>query len=154
MNPARPTFWTPNNSQTRLAKAQNLDVATLFAAAALYRGELLEGFQVHDAAEFEIWLQAERERLRHAAITVLETAARRCEQAGDTPRAEQAWRSLLLIEPWRESAHRQLMLLLAQKGDRDAALAQYAACKQALAAALDVAPDDETDLALPSHPQW
>jgi predicted ATPase/DNA-binding SARP family transcriptional activator len=126
--------------------AQSLDVDALLAAAALYRGELLEGFQVRDAAEFEVWLQAERERLRQTAVTVLVEAARRCEQASDTPRAEQALRALLRIEPWRESAHRQLMLLLARSGARDAALAQYVACKQALAAALDVEPDDETNL--------
>lgn len=126
--------------------AQSLDVDALIAVATLYRGELLEGFQVRDAAEFEVWLQAERERLRQAAVTILVEAARRCEQAGDTVRAERSLRALLRIEPWRESAHRQLMLLLARSGARDAALTQYAACKQALAAALDVEPDDETNL--------
>ena len=126
--------------------AQSLDVDALLVVATLYRGELLEGFQVRDAAEFEVWLQAERERLRQAAVTILGEAAHRCEQAGDTVRAEQSLRALLRIEPWREGAHRQLMLLLARSGARDAALTQYAACKQALAAALDVEPDDETNL--------
>jgi predicted ATPase/DNA-binding SARP family transcriptional activator len=124
--------------------ARQLHVEELLAAAALYRGDLLAGFQVRDAAEFESWLQTARTRLRDAAVTVLIEAARSCEERNDQVRAEQALRSLLQIEPWREHAHRELMLLLTRSGRRDAALAQFAACRAALAAALDVEPDSET----------
>ncbi|MEZ4656952.1 MAG: BTAD domain-containing putative transcriptional regulator [Caldilineaceae bacterium] len=50
----------------------------------------------------------------------------------------------LQLEPWQESAHRQLMEILALQGDRGAALAQFAACQRALAAELGVEPDAET----------
>lgn len=126
-------------------QAQTLDTTALLTAASLYRGELLEGLLVRDAAEFDIWLQTERERMRDAAITLLVEAARRGAQASDPVAGEQALRLLLRIEPWRESAHRQLMLLLVRSGARDAALSQYAACRAALAAALDVEPDAETE---------
>ncbi len=53
-------------------------------------------------------------------------------------------RRILQLEPWREEAHRQLMLLLAQSGQRSAALAQYELCRQALRSELNVEPDAAT----------
>ncbi len=50
----------------------------------------------------------------------------------------------LAIEPWRESAHRQLMWMLASRGERSEAVAQYAACQRLLAKELGVEPDAET----------
>ncbi len=55
-----------------------------------------------------------------------------------------AARRLLALEPWREEAHRQLMLLLARSGQRSAALAQYEACRRALAEELGAEPARET----------
>ena len=46
--------------------------------------------------------------------------------------------------PCREEAHRQLMAILALRGQRSAALAQYATCRQILADELDVAPSAAT----------
>ena len=43
-----------------------------------------------------------------------------------------------------ESAHRQTMRLLAQSGQRDAALAQYQACRRLLAEELAAKPSRET----------
>jgi predicted ATPase len=51
---------------------------------------------------------------------------------------------LLTLDPWREEAHRQLMELYARSGQRSAALAQYAICRQVLADELGIAPADET----------
>ncbi|MFL7810020.1 MAG: tetratricopeptide repeat protein, partial [Anaerolineae bacterium] len=48
------------------------------------------------------------------------------------------------MDPWREEAHRQLMHLLALTGQRSAALAQYEACRRALADELAVEPTAET----------
>jgi DNA-binding SARP family transcriptional activator len=39
---------------------------------------------------------------------------------------------LLSLDPWRETAHRQLMILLARNGQRSAALAQYETCRQVI----------------------
>ena len=51
---------------------------------------------------------------------------------------------LLQLDALHEPTHRQLMRLLAQVGQRSAALAQYEVCRQLLAAEWDVAPDDLT----------
>src|SRR3982751_22817 len=51
---------------------------------------------------------------------------------------------LIALDPWREEAYRQLMLLLARNGERSAAIAQYMACRRVLAEELDVEPMEET----------
>jgi predicted ATPase len=48
------------------------------------------------------------------------------------------------MDPWREEAHRQLMLLLARSGQRSAALRQYETCRRILADELGVEPGAET----------
>ena len=53
-------------------------------------------------------------------------------------------RRLLQLEPWSEKTHRLQMLLLAQSGQRAAALDQFEACRQILAEEFDLAPDVET----------
>ena len=58
--------------------------------------------------------------------------------------AVDAARQLLALDPLHEPTHRQLMRLLAQGGQRSAALAQYETCRQLLASELDAPPDDAT----------
>ncbi len=53
-------------------------------------------------------------------------------------------RRLLMLDPWLESAHRNLMWMLARTGDRSGALAQYETCRQVLAQELGVEPVRET----------
>jgi len=113
-------------------------------AAALYRGEFLEGFFLKDSAGFEEWVLVQRERLRRAAMKVLDQAARQAERLEAYALARQALARQLELEPWREETHQALMRLLALAGERTAALAQYEACRRALAHELGVAPDAGT----------
>ena len=46
-------------------------------AVQLYRGEFLAGFYVRNAAEFEAWMLAEKDRLRETLLHCLETLAGR-----------------------------------------------------------------------------
>jgi predicted ATPase/DNA-binding SARP family transcriptional activator len=116
----------------------------LATALQLYRGDFLDGFYVHDAPEYEQWVLAERTRLRERYIQGLLTLASLQTGAGDLVSASDTVRRVLHVEPWREEAHRQLMVNLAQQGQRSAALAQYELCRQALAAELNVEPDATT----------
>ena len=118
--------------------------ADLESAAHLYRGDFLEGFFVRDTAEFETWLAAERAHLRETAIYLYSALGRAHAARGDLVPAADALRRVLRIEPWREQQHRDLIVLLAQNGQRSAALAQFEACRQALAVELDVEPSPET----------
>ncbi|HMN27709.1 MAG TPA: tetratricopeptide repeat protein [Caldilineaceae bacterium] len=119
-------------------------VDAMTQAVELYRGDFLEGFYIHDAPEFEQWVSAERTRLREVMLQVLHALADHYAAHGDLGRAIDYVRQGLKLEPWREEAHRQLMVLLAKSGQRSAALAQYELCRQTLAAELNVEPDAAT----------
>jgi predicted ATPase/DNA-binding SARP family transcriptional activator len=112
----------------------------LSAVVELYRGDFLEGFYTHDAPEFEQWLLSERTRLRERYLHGLHLLSDQLAGRGELAGAADALRRVLHEEPWREEAHRQLMLLLAQSGQRSAALAQFELCRQALASELNVEP--------------
>ena len=113
-------------------------------AAALYQGDLLPGFFLPDNIVFEEWLLATRERLRLQAIDVLGHLAVAQEERGDEETAVQAARRQLTLDPWNEEASRLLMRVLARRGHRTAALAEYERCRRILAADLGITPSQET----------
>ncbi len=125
-------------------RADTAELGALASAVDAYRGDFLEGFFVRDCAEFEDWLAAERSHLRESASYLLTTTSRRYVEAGDLARGVEMLRRLLRIEPWREAQQRDLMRLLAQRGERAAALSQFELCRVALADELDVEPAPET----------
>ncbi|RIK44298.1 MAG: hypothetical protein DCC55_03015 [Chloroflexi bacterium] len=120
------------------------DIQQLEAAIELYRGDFLEEFYVRMAPEFEQWVSAERERLRALVTQALHELGIAYERETKWTHAIDCIRRLLALEPWREEAHRHLMRLLAQSGQRGAALTHYRICCQCLADELDVEPDAET----------
>ncbi len=122
------------------------DVHRLREAIELYRGDLLEGFYVRDAPEFEEWLMGQRERLRQLALQALhELAVYHTERGEYSPGIDMVTR-LLALDRLREDAHRQLMLLLARSGQREAALAQYETCRRILSEEMGIEPAEETTL--------
>lgn len=127
-----------------LAKLAEVDIGALGEAVALYRGELLEGLRVHDAPEFEAWLLVERERLRHLMLGALHSLAVHHAEREEHAAGIRYVRRLLELEPWREDAHRQMMLMLASSGQKEAALAHYQSCRRVLAGELGLEPSAET----------
>lgn len=111
---------------------------------ALYRGDFLEGFFVRDAPDFEDWALAERARLRELALGALHTLTQFHASRGNFTEAMTFAARLLAFDPWREEAHRQLMLLQARTGQLSAALSQYETCKKILEKELGVQPSLET----------
>src|SRR5438093_5962452 len=112
-------------------------------AAALYRGDLLDGFIV-DEESFEQWLIEERERLRELAIKVLARLLRYQDAPGMTEAAVQTARRLLVLDPLQEAVHRLLMRLHGQAGRREAAMRQYEVCVNLLRRELRLEPEPET----------
>ncbi len=112
----------------------------LSEALALYRGDFLAGFNLRDARGFDEWILLEREHWHQQVMEALQALVayhlHRREYAAGIKQA----RLLLRLDNLQESAHRQLMLLLARAGKRSAALAQYAACRQVLRQELGVEP--------------
>ncbi len=116
----------------------------LAAATALYQGPFLDGFYLDESPAFEQWLLLERERLHILALTAYQQLITQLTDSGQPDAAIAAAQCLLQLDPAHEPTHRQLMRLLAQVGQRSAALTQYERCRQLLAAELDVTPDETT----------
>ena len=114
------------------------------AAVDLYQGEFLHGFQVRDAPPFETWVVEQREQIHTLVVNALTGLVSEYTQSGDQAAALAANRRLLGLDPWSEPMHRQQMRLLAQTGDRAAALAQYETCRRVLAAEFGIEPLPET----------
>lgn len=117
---------------------------TLTHAACLAQGDLLAGFTLPDASLFDEWLAVQRERLHYQSLQLLYTLAEISLQRGSYDQAYQYAARQIGLEPWREEAHRQMMLALTQQGRRSEALAQYATCAQNLESELGLSPAAET----------
>ncbi len=110
----------------------------------LYTGEFLAGFQIDDAPIFEDWMLGQRRYLHDLAIKGFQLRTQQHLAEGEYEQGLTLNRYLLTLEPWREEAHRQRMLLLACLGQRTAALKQYEICCQTLAEELDAPPMEQT----------
>jgi DNA-binding SARP family transcriptional activator len=113
-------------------------------ALALYRGPLLDGFELCDADGFDDWLARRRAALaeRHRSVLVLKATA--LEQAGDPRGALQAYLDLIRLDETQESYHRAAMRLHHLLGEREAALERFARLKRVLARELALEPLPET----------
>jgi DNA-binding SARP family transcriptional activator/tetratricopeptide (TPR) repeat protein len=113
------------------------DPQTAAQAVALYRGDLLEGFE-------DEWLQAPRERLRERQVRLLLGLIETCRRADANAAAIDHARALLSIDPWREDGIRALIELRNAAGDRAGALATYRDFVKRLDAEMGVPPMAET----------
>lgn len=110
----------------------------------LYTGEFLTGFQTEGMPVFERWMMAQRRNLHDLLVQGLRLRTQQHLDQGQYDEGLAINHYLLTLEPWREEAHRQRMLLFAYSGQRSAALQQFALCSQILAEELDVSPMQQT----------
>jgi len=114
-------------------------------ALALYRGNLLEGFFVTGAPEFERWLERERARLRERASQGAWALAEERAAAGDTGEAGRWARRAADLVPADEPMARRLMTFLNTLGDRAAAIRAYETFVSRLAEEYELEPSSETN---------
>jgi len=119
-------------------------IEQLERAVSAYRGAFLEGFSLADSPAFEEWIVVQREQIRLHVLDALHRLAEHDEALGEYGRAVAHARRSLVLEPWDEEAHRQVMRALALSGQRSLALAQYETCSRLLRQDLDVEPAQET----------
>jgi len=110
----------------------------------LYRGNLLEGFFISDAPEFERWLESERAKLAGVAARTARTLAESCERRGDLSTAVHWARRSIELAPNDEGLLRQLIAVLDRNGDRAGALQAYEEFAQHLAEEYEAEPAAET----------
>ena len=124
--------------------AARVEIDRLEKAIALYQGDFMDGFYLPDAPLFDEWMLAQRARLRGSVLRALHAVLTYFSTEGAFDTAVTYARRLLAIEPWDEEAHRSLMRVLVQSGQRSAALMQYETCRRILADELGVEPAAET----------
>jgi len=120
-------------------------------AIELYRGDLLAGVHLPGtSAEFERWLDNERERLRRLAAAAAWSLVLAAEQAGDLVHAAPLARRAVELSPDDEAGVRRFMRILDSKGERAGALQAYEVFRLRLAADYDAVPAPETRALLES----
>jgi DNA-binding SARP family transcriptional activator/TolB-like protein len=99
--------------------------------AALCQGELLEDLD-NTSATFDQWLLGERARFAQRMRSLLEDELHLGACSGADPKQLIATaRRLIALDPTNEGASRVLMRALADMGERDQALREYARCREA-----------------------
>lgn len=116
---------------------------SLQEAIDLYRGDFLDGFQIHED-RFDSWALGERDRFRRAALRAHSQLVDLQVRNDDVDRAIATAQSAVRIDPLQEAMHRTLMRLYMKAGDLAAALQQYDTCAKSLKRELGVDPDAET----------
>jgi DNA-binding SARP family transcriptional activator len=106
-------------------------------ALALYAGDLLEDVD-------DLWVLAERDRLRTRAQDALAELVALCARNGAVTEAIGHAETLLRLDPLREETYRQLMRLHHARGDRARAVGVYHVCCSTLERELDIAPSPAT----------
>jgi DNA-binding SARP family transcriptional activator len=111
-------------------------------ALTLY-GEFLAGLHLTDSPEFERWIDTERRRLRVAAASSAWTLADRAASSGSDAIIRSV-HSALALSDLDEGAVRRAMRLLAEAGERAAAISVYEKFADELRSELDVDVDPAT----------
>jgi DNA-binding SARP family transcriptional activator len=122
----------------------DLEKRELEHAIHAYRGDFLEAFSLPDAPGFDDWVAAQREVARQWLDGALERLLGVHHAQGDLEAALDLAKRRLRLEPLNEIAHRQVMQLHLEAGNRAAALEAYRACRAALQRELGIEPSNET----------
>ncbi len=113
-------------------------------ALEMYRGDLLEGFFVAGAPEFERWLERRRNELRGRALQATWELAREAQAAANVAAAAHWARRALPLAPYDEAILQRVIELLDRVGDRAGAVREYEAFAKRLREDLDLVPAPET----------
>jgi serine/threonine-protein kinase len=122
-------------------------------AIELYRGDLLEGFHVADAPDFERWLDTERARLGDRYGKALESIAAEREASGDYRDAVRLWRRLASRDRYNSHVALRLMRALTAAGDPAGALQHARMHETLLREDLAIAPDPAIGALVSELPQ-
>src|SRR5687768_12221616 len=120
------------------------DAARHAEALEHYRGDLLAGFFISGAPEFERWLENERVRLRRRAVESAWALAAAGSANGDPSLAAHWARRAAALVRDDEEALRRLITVLGDLGDRAGALQAYDVFARRLAEEYEAEPAAET----------
>lgn len=114
-------YWLDVDEFERAVDGTDGGIETMAAAVDLYRGDFLAGF-------YEEWLFEEQERLRETYLSTLGRLVRLLKSHADYERALGYAKRMVMQNPLREDAHREVMRLCFLVGRSNEALLQYERC--------------------------
>ncbi len=124
-------------TQFRRQTGAQASLEDLQQAVALYRGDLLQDV-------YEDWVEEPRAELRERYLRALERLARGFAAQGALPEALTWAQRWVAADTLDEAAHRLIMRLYLEMGDRARALQQYRLLTELLERELEVSPSPET----------
>ncbi|GEM_PF-30366 len=110
----------------------------------LYRGDFLEGLNLRDCPEFDDWQYIQRESYLSDFISILQKLAQAYSALGEWDKAIERARHWVILDRLNETAHRLLMHIYTQAGQRNAALHQFDECSRWLQDELGQSPEPAT----------
>jgi predicted ATPase/DNA-binding SARP family transcriptional activator len=116
----------------------------LEGAVKLYSDDFMIGFSLKDCPAFDEWQFFKSDELRAQLAGTLERLSSYHATLGENETAIAHSKRWLALDPLDEQAHRQLMRIYDQAGQRSLALRQYENCWQALEEELGAEPSLET----------
>ena len=137
------------NSELVSADVWKFEEAILVAeweqAVEHYKGPLLEGTSLADNRDLESWVDSNRVRLRRAYDNAIEVLANRSAEIGDHLASANWWRLFATSDPLSPRVTKQLMLALANAGDRAGAVKQARLYQALIRQELEMEPDPEIE---------
>lgn len=126
-----------------VALGQELAAGQPAAALALFRGDLLPGFHIAEAPEFEQWLESTRQKVRRQAARSAWAVVSAEEAAGRLEAAVAGARQAVELAAHDEPGLRRMLTLLARAGDTAGATQAYEQYRARLAAeyGIDLSPE-------------
>ena len=121
--------------------ATSLPASPEHCVSRLYRGPMLDlGGDEAQSPGFSAWLEIHRQGFLLSVVGLVERLRDLALKQNDRTQALMYAQRLVEIEPSRESAHQQLIRLLAESGQIDTAIRQYERLKAQLKTQLDTEP--------------
>lgn len=118
--------------------------STVAIGVDLVRGPFLVGFSLRDSSAFDDWHATRATHVERQVKMAFDRLAEGAAEAGDLGSAIRIAEHRLGVDTLDEPAHRHLIALHAQAGDRTAAIRQYRTCVAIFERELGVAPLAET----------
>jgi DNA-binding SARP family transcriptional activator/tetratricopeptide (TPR) repeat protein len=115
-------------------------IARLEETLGLYRGEFMEGFSLDDTPEFDLWLEAERERWRGVFGELCERVSRLQAETGRLESATATARLWARHAPLEEAAYLRLAELLSAAGEGEQAFLASQEFRNTLKSELEIEP--------------
>ena len=98
----------------------------------LYQGDFLSGLSLKDSEPYDEWRRLQQENYHRQTLRALGILGSYYLGQKQFDRVPPICQQEISLEPWREGAHRKLMLALVKQGERTAALTQYEICRRIL----------------------